>query len=130
MKYTEDVLLHRPCSLALCISELDYLREMRRLKIKSPSRWVIEGKTATAHWFDNRGGGDCVAIVCLDLERVLGGSGIAIAALLVHEAVHLFQNICDVMGEESPSREFEAYSIQRLSQDLMWLFQELTDGAK
>ncbi|TDV06056.1 hypothetical protein [Paraburkholderia caballeronis] len=126
MKYTEDVLLRRPCHLALCLDETSYLREMRRLKIASPSAFVIDGKSATMHWFDGKEGKDDLAIVCVDMHRLRECTGTQIAAVLVHEAVHVWQGVCEVMGEESPSREFEAYSIQRISQDLMWLFTELT----
>lgn len=124
MKYASDVLIRRPCHLALCTDESDYLREMRRMKIKSPSPFILEGKQATAHWFDHKRGGDGVAIVCIDLASLRKSTGTAIAALLVHEAVHVFQNICEHLGEENPSSEFEAYSIQRISQDLMCMFQQ------
>jgi hypothetical protein len=56
------------------------------------------------------------AIVTL---RVTTQSGIQIAALLCHEAVHIWQQAREIMGEKTPSSEFEAYSIQRIAQDLM-----------
>lgn len=40
-------------------------------------------------------------------------------ALIVHESVHVWQEIRSMMGEQSPSKEFEAYSIQAISQQLM-----------
>ena len=50
-------------------------------------------------------------------------------ALVVHEAVHIWQRIKKLMGEKKPSTEFEAYSIQRIAQDLFAMFQESeTDG--
>ncbi|AOJ10349.1 hypothetical protein [Burkholderia mayonis] len=124
MKYAPDILLRRRCDLGLCIDERDYLREMRRLKIKSPNAFVTAGKSATMHWFDHKRGGDDLAIVCIDMMRLRKCPGTAIAALLVHEAVHVFQSIRESMGEEHPSSEFEAYSIQRISQDLMFMYQQ------
>ncbi|MBJ9481174.1 hypothetical protein [Acinetobacter baumannii] len=61
----------------------------------------------------------------LDLIQVHG--------LLLHEAVHIWQEAALVMGEENPSIEFEAYSIQAIAQDLFELYEastlrELTDG--
>lgn len=47
---------------------------------------------------------------------------IEIAGLMAHEAVHVFQHICDDMGENSPSHEFQAYSIQFIFQQLMAAF--------
>jgi len=43
-----------------------------------------------------------------------------VAALLVHEAVHIFQWWCDGVGETNPSDEFEAYCIQWISQQLFY----------
>ena len=47
-----------------------------------------------------------------------------IHGLLLHEAVHIWQRIKTLMGEKEPSIEFEAYSIQRIAQDLFTMFQE------
>lgn len=55
-----------------------------------------------------------------------GISSIAVQGLIIHESVHVWQSIRSFIGEDYPSREFEAYSIQRISQDLLWSYQELT----
>ena len=52
---------------------------------------------------------------CSDTDKV---------ALICHEAVHVWQEIRDAMGEESPSVEFEAYSIQKVFFDLLTMYQE------
>jgi hypothetical protein len=48
-----------------------------------------------------------------------GITGLQVAALLVHEAVHVWQLFRESIGEHGPSKEFEAYSIQAISQRLM-----------
>lgn len=53
-------------------------------------------------------------------ERML----IQIFSLLLHEAVHIWQRVRMRMGESEPSKEFEAYSIQRIAQDLFWLYEQ------
>lgn len=87
-------------------------------------RWVTnDHSNATAHTLTNPKGELC-AVICL---RDWGThTGIEIAGLLVHEAVHLWQRLCDHIGEHSPSAEFEAYSIQSIAQRLMWSFEEQT----
>lgn len=41
--------------------------------------------------------------------------------LIVHESVHVWQEVKRMMAEKEPSIEFEAYSIQKISQDLLYL---------
>jgi hypothetical protein len=76
-----------------------------------------EISSATTHLFNAINGGRRCALICIrDYEKY---SGIEVAGLLVHEAVHIWQEILRNIGEENPSEEFEAYSIQSISQNLM-----------
>lgn len=43
---------------------------------------------------------------------------IGVAGMLVHEAVHVFQRYCAYIGEHEPSKEFEAYAIERIFTNL------------
>ncbi|MCX5818441.1 MAG: hypothetical protein NT047_00785 [Deltaproteobacteria bacterium] len=54
----------------------------------------------------------------------------AVIGLLVHEAVHVWQHICEELNENEPSVEFEAYSIQLLSQRLIAAYSELNEKMK
>lgn len=49
--------------------------------------------------------------------------------MLTHEAVHIWQEIKLQLGEKEPSYEFEAYSIQNISQNLMEAYKRL-EGKK
>lgn len=119
MEYLDDALLIRPCDVGLCVDEKSYLREMKRLKVERPSVWITGGKAATVHLFDNSGNGRELIIVCIDMVEMEKEEPIVVACVLVHEAVHIFDSICEAWGEKHPSSEFKAYSIQRLSQQLM-----------
>lgn len=61
-----------------------------------------------------------VAIVTLNNDE--GKDPIQVAALLVHEAVHIKQAILRYVGEDNVGDETEAYLIQRISQDLMQMY--------
>ena len=128
MKYLDNSLLIGWISYALCLDPADYQREMRRLKVENPTPFLIEGKPATTHFFHlkEHKGESSVAIVCL------GDCGdrdpISVATLLVHEAVHIWQEECEGMGEDCPGNEIEAYAIQRISTNLMRAYAEQTRG--
>ena len=49
-----------------------------------------------------------------------------INAIIIHESVHVWQEIREMMYEKEPSSEFEAYSIQQIALNLMSEFKELS----
>ena len=107
--------------LCLCTTEKDYHAVLDYLKVPAHQRrpWVGKRADATTHLLENQDHG-LVAVVCLgDVSR---RSPVDVAALLVHEAVHVWQAFCEDIGEKSPSDEFEAYSIQRISYQLLSAF--------
>jgi hypothetical protein len=103
--------------LCLCLSDEEYRRAMAECNTQPIAEWVSTPQAdATLHTFDEPGAGP-VAIVCVG--NAAGKSGIQIAALLVHEAVHIWQKYCAYIGESNPGHEQEAYAVQILSQTLM-----------
>lgn len=108
----------------LCLTERTYRQALRHLKVpkKNWQPFVTPKKNATVHAYYC--GPKLCSIVCMkDYE---GKDPITIAGLLVHEAVHIWQHMCDAMNESAPSIEFEAWSIQWIAQQLMWSFVEQT----
>lgn len=108
--------------LVLCTTEADFHRVMKHCKVPRGNwgPWVSDGADARTHELINPDGGH-VAVVCI---RVTGQEPCQIAAMLVHEAVHVWQFHRDRIGERSPSMEFEAYSIQAISQRLFYAYAE------
>lgn len=102
--------------LCLFLSEEEYLAEMRKLKFKNPPPWVTPGADATVHHFEQTDGAK-MSVVCLSVAD--DRTAVEIAGLLVHEAVHIWQEYAEGIGEREPGREQEAYAIQAISQELM-----------
>ena len=103
--------------LVLCLTEAEYLKAARHCKVAQPHTWIEESRQkAVVHTWESRGQLTCV--VCLHPDA-LQSDPIEVVAVLVHEAVHVFQRLCDSIGEDHPSSEFEAYSIERIAEQLI-----------
>jgi hypothetical protein len=107
--------------LTLVRTEKDYLKAMKHLKCKQPPEWVNPGANATAHVMNHTENGSlcCVVAVRITPEN----TGIEIAGLLVHEAVHITDEYFASMGEKYPAMEQRAYAVQVVSSELMWEYQ-------
>ena len=58
-------------------------------------------------------------IVSIRMQQYEHHDNISTACMLVHEAVHVWQLICQHYGEDAAGMENEAYSIQAISDNLM-----------
>lgn len=127
LQWLDRDLLTSPYCYALCLSEEAFHTELRRLKV--PERhWPEFLKTTHAHattnFFEKLDEAANCAIISMhpakdkELEQVY--------ALLVHEAVHIWQACKEVIGEDHPGKETEAYAIQRIAQSLMFSYKEQT----
>lgn len=119
VKWIKRAIIESPYCIGLCQKERDFHKELKRLKIpkKQWPQWLKSGYSARVHIFTNDGTNDKSCIVCIGKRK--GRSIYAAYGLLVHEAVHIWQHICEDLNECSPSPEFEAYSIQMISQGLI-----------
>ena len=101
----------------LCLSQAEYMRAARHCKMQNPGVWMDEERQqALVHTWESNGLLTCVVCVHPDAASA---DPIEVACVLVHESVHIFQRLCESIGEDSPSREFEAYSIERIAERLM-----------
>ncbi|OCY54130.1 hypothetical protein [Acinetobacter pittii] len=78
----------------------------------------IEGAAAQVDFYSNG------AYAVVQLGDTSERKVIEIYGLLLHEAVHVWQKVKKLMGENEPSSEFEAYSIQAIAQDLFKMYEE------
>lgn len=100
--------------LALCLSEAEFRTATAHVKAPAIPEWCR--KDAQVHTFDHENGGLC-CVVCL--KGYEGRDPIEVAGLLVHEAVHVWQQYAENIGEHHEGAEQEAYAIQSISQELM-----------
>lgn len=104
------------CQYMLVINE----RQLHKAAKDSALEFLSLGCDAQTRFKERKG--KCFAIVeVLITHRPL----YATHALLTHEAVHIWQEVKKAMGELDPSCEFEAYSIQRIAQDLFCEYERL-----
>ena len=99
--------------LALCLNEAQFAAALGHCGIAAGAAPFLSTThaDATTHMLTNRHG-ELTCVVCLgDCE---GRSGVEIAGLLVHEAVHVWQQYADRIGETHPGSEQEAYAIQSI----------------
>lgn len=103
-----------PC-LALCLNQEEFDAACSHIRVQPFPFIMNEWSDATVHFFESWRG-QC-AIVCL--RNYYDRNPIEVAGILVHEAVHIWQEYTLHIGEKFPGREQEAYAIQSISQELM-----------
>jgi hypothetical protein len=116
-----------PIKYALCLHEKRFKYELKRLKITEDVPYTLNNADSTVHYFRHTENNDECCIVCLRMDRNI--ELLQVYGLLVHEAVHIWQTITDIIGEKNES-EFEAYCIQRIAQNLFYSYEKLTKKKK
>ena len=117
IKWIDRDLITSPYCIGLCQSEKKFIKELKRLKVNDLPEWIGEGKDATVHYILDSKTGEKCCIVCI--REKPDTTPHDVIGLIVHEATHCFQWICEDINEKNPSREFEAYAIQGISQKLI-----------
>lgn len=117
VRWLDRRIAHPGPYLALCLTEDEFLAAMKHCKISQPPKWI---KTPTAHATTHMLANDKGEAVCVvTLRDWEGCNPIEVAGLLVHEAVHVWQEYAERIGEQYPASEQEAYAIQSVAQELM-----------
>ena len=125
MIWLDRSLLISPVYYGLCKTEKDFKKELKRLGINKkewPEFIKNDQSDATFHHFDNTSTNNSCCIVCIRVTKDV--SKIQVYSLLVHEAVHIWQEIRETIGERCPATEQEAYAIQAISQQLFTAYNE------
>lgn len=113
-------LLDCPYHISLCLSPKEFRFVCRQIGLACkvrPEYLPNEHADAATHFFALYGGKKHAAVVCLGC--IEGKSQAQIAALLVHEAIHIWQDTLALLGEGKPGSELEAYAVQSIVQTLL-----------
>lgn len=123
-RWCDRNLLRSPVFYCLVTSPEAFERELKRLELPRAywpdllgSKWA----DATTHKIEFKG--RPVAIVAI--ANFKGRAKVDVYGLLIHEALHIWQWIEEILGEVH-SPEMEAYSVQTIAQELMRSFDEQT----
>ena len=100
----------QPVRFGFCPSRAAWKRALKNLG--APQRDPYP--TSEACTYDLESDGKTSVLVTLGPKVEERYSRSEIAGLLCHEAVHVWQTIRKVIGEDEPSIEFEAYSVQAI----------------
>lgn len=112
----------QPVYIGFCPSRKAWNREIQK-KFKTSEPYPIQNGRCT---FFTHADGKSSVVVTIDSKIAEHYNGVEIMALLAHEAVHVFKFICDSIGEDNPSSEFEAYSIQSILLQLCSAYEKTT----
>jgi hypothetical protein len=117
--WIDRTLIESPYSIGLCQTEAQYRHELKRLKVPNhkESEWIASDKDGcVTEVIKSDGHGHCYIV---SIRATKTTQPIEVIGLIIHEAVHVWQFIREGIGEDEPSHEFEAYSIQRIAQNLI-----------
>lgn len=104
-----------PVYLTVCTSDKQYRAVAKQLGCAEPGAWISEGANATLNTF-TRPGKSPACVVCVHPRGKRTRP--VYAALLVHEAAHVWQKMRREIGERNASDEFEAYALQSITQEI------------
>lgn len=94
--------------------------EFKRINVPYNASCCQKGDFARCNFLET-GDGKAAAIVSIDAGYLVQKDPLAVAALLVHEAVHIWQKHAEIIGSHNDhGDEEEAYAIQAIAAGLMY----------
>lgn len=109
-----------PANVAFSFQEKAFRREMKRLCGDDVDANKTEVSDATLHMLcDPKLDPPLTCILHMRPDVLKKRNNIEIAGLCAHEAVHVWQKVKSIIGEDEPGLEQEAYFIQYVMQFFM-----------
>lgn len=97
--------------LCLCLTQEDLDEAMDHCHVP---RVEPRNSDGTCYVLEKPGNNGLVCAIWINPDRIVGRELSDILGLIVHEATHVKQHIMEHFGEDKPSVEFEAYTIQNI----------------
>lgn len=113
--------------LTLCTNEKQFKKVLKHIKLAKRlwPEFLHKNHGACTHIFNVSG---CkAAVVCMAKSKVKSSIEHKYS-VLAHEAVHVWQTVVEDFSEETPSMEFEAYSIGSITYQLFTSWKKQTKG--
>lgn len=104
--------------VALVATDKQFLVAKLSAGVECTDPLLTDTMSACVHSY-NDANGDLVCIVGINLSACSQMDGIGIAALLAHEAVHIWQRVRERLGPGDLGCEMEAYAVQNIVSNLM-----------
>lgn len=111
--------------VALVATEKQFLAAKRSAGVECADPLLEDTMQACVHSYTDSDG-DLVCIVGINLAACRKMDGISVAALLAHEAVHVWQRVRDRLRPGDLGREMEAYAVQNIVANLMHGYQVIS----
>jgi hypothetical protein len=108
----------QPHHYGFCPDKAAWDREMKRLGVTGTAYPATDG--ACSHFTNLKEASNCTIVTISTKKR----PPLVIVGLIVHEAMHVWREVRDSIGERHPSAEFEAYSLQAITQNLISAYEK------
>ena len=109
--------------LILCTTEKQFLKAVKAIGVINDYAFCDRNE-ACVHTFDEDWGMACLVCMPIDKDRSVAVT----ASIVAHEATHVAQRFFLRIGEDYPSKEFQAYVVENITRELMEDYMRQSNG--
>lgn len=128
--WCSNTLVQNPWNYCLVTTQKEHDKVLKKNKIDeiAPDDERLVNAAATVSFYTSPKGAK-IAIVKVG-PKLKKYNKAQVDTVLVHEAVHIWQAVRETLYEDNPSSEFEAYSIQKISHELILAYKRAVKKSK
>jgi len=109
-----------PYHYGFCPNKRAWDAEMLRLKLTDPPPYPAEYDGRCSHFECVKDRNACAIVTISDEPK----HPMTKVGMLIHEAMHVWRFMRYAIGEDAPSMEFEAYSMQSIASNLIRAYEQ------